>query len=289
MRWLVVARREGRDVARSRALRALVALFVLVGIAAVAVPATAFDGRLPADRALAFLVAPLKLVVGLAGLLAGQGAIAAPRTGGQLKLTLGLPIPRTALVLGAFLGRAVVVLAGTAAGLLAVAMALVVVHGTLPTALLGEFAALLGLFAVTATAVGVGLSAASPTRGVAAAAALGAFVLFQFFWGVVPGGVHYAIEGSLPGTVVPPWVVLLERLQPFAAFEAAAEHLLPAAGGAVRLSGEGAAATGSGPSSARLAGDPPAYLGLWAAVATLAGWAVGALAIGAARFARADL
>lgn len=291
MSWLAVARLEARVVARSRALRVLVGLVALVGVAAVALPAVALDGTLTAERALAYLVAPLKLVVGLTGLLAGHGAVAGPRSGGQLKLTLGLPVRRSALVLGAFVGRAATVLVGTALGLLAVAGALVAIYGALPAVALAGFAALLALFAVTVTAVGVGLSAASASRGVAAAAAVGAFVLFQFFWGVVPGGVHYIVTGSLPGAVVPPWVVLVERLQPFAAFEAAAAQLLPAAEGAVRLSGEGAAAAADGgrPVADRLAGDPPAYLDPWAALATLVAWAVVPLAAGGARFARADL
>lgn len=290
MNWRPVARREVRDAGRSKALWTVVALFAAVGVAAVVIPTVAVD-ELGVERSLAFLVAPLKLVVGLTGLLAGYSAIAGPRSGGQLKLALGLPIERSALIVGAVLGRCVVVLVGTAVGMAAITVALLVVYGVVPLARLTGFAALLALFAVTVTAVAVGLSAASPSRGAAAAAAVGAFVLFEFFWGVVPGAIHYAVEGSLPGPVVPPWVVLLERLQPFAAFETTADLVLPEADQSVRLSAEGAAAA-EGSNRAlrnRLAGSPPTYLDPWVSIVTLVGWAVIPLAIGAYRFTRVDL
>lgn len=290
MNWRAVARREVRDAGRSRALWTVIALFAAVGAAAVVIPAAAIGG-LSTQRGLAFLVAQLKLVVGLAGLLAGYGAVAGPRSGGQLKLTLGLPIERSALVVGAVLGRSVVVLAGTGVALTGIMVAFLGVYGAVPIARLAGFAAVLALFAVTVTAIAVGLSAASPSRGAAAVAAVGAFVLFEFFWGVVPGVVHYAVEGSLPGAVVPPWVVLLERLQPFAAFEAATDLVLPEAGQSVRLSAEGATAAGGSTRAlhTRLARPPPTYLDPWVSIVTLVGWAVVPLAIGTYRFTRVDL
>lgn len=291
MSWLVVARREALDARRSRALWTVVGLFGAVGVAAVAVPAVAIGDGLSAEEALAFLVAPLRLVVGLTALLAGYGAVAGPRTGGQFKLVLGLPIRRTALVVGSFVGRTAVVLTGVLVGLAAVAVALYAAYGTLPAAPFVGFAALLGLFAVAITALAVGISAASPTRGHAAVAAIGAFVAFEFFWGVVPGTAHYLVEGSLPGAVVPPWVVLLERLQPFAAFEAATDLALPRADQAVQLSAGGAEAADGGtrPLEDRLAAPAPAYLDPWAGVVTLAGWAVVSLLAGMRRFDRIDL
>lgn len=290
MSWLVVARREALDVRRSRAVWTLVGVFVLAGVAAVVLPAAAFGGGLSAARAVAFLVAPLRLVVGLTGLLAGHAAIAGPRGGGQLKLALGLPIDRTALVVGAFVGRAAVVLAGTAAGVLAVALAMLAVYGAVPLGALAGLGALLGLLAVAVTALAVGLSAASPSSTAAAVAAVGAFVYFEFFWGVVPGGVHYLVEGSLPGPVVPPWVVLLERLQPFAAFEAATELVVPRAERGLRLSAGGAEPTGGARDLAdRLAEAPPGYLDPWGGVGVLLGWTVAPLVVGIRRFARADL
>lgn len=160
MNWRAVARREVRDAGRSRVHWTVVGLFAAVGVATVVIPAVAIGG-LSTERSLAFLVAPLKLVVGLTGLFAGYSAIAGARSGGQLKLTLGLPIERSALVVGAVLGRSVVVLAGTAIGLAAIAVALLGVYGAVPLARLTGFAALLALFGVTVTAIAVGLSAAA--------------------------------------------------------------------------------------------------------------------------------
>lgn len=292
MNWLPVARLMSQDARRSRGLWAVIALFVVTSLAAVALPALVVGASLSAGQALAFLVAPLKIVVTLTGLLAGYGAIAGPRTGGQLKLLLGLPVERTALVVGAFVGRAAVVLGGVAVGLIVVVATLSLVYGELPVRRVATFGGLLALLAVAVTALAIGLSAAARTRGQAAVTAVGAFVCFQFFWGVVPAGVHYLVEGTLPGAVVPAWVVLLERAQPLSAFEAAAAAVLPTPEAGIQLSPGAAQATTGTASRAlvdRLAGPPPAYLDPWAAVVTLVGWTAAPLLAGLHRFRRADL
>lgn len=292
MNWRPVARLHARDACRSRGLWLAVGLFAVVSGLATALPALVIGGSLSADQALVFLVAPLKLLVALAALLAGYGAIAGPRAGGQLALVLGLPVERTAVVVGAFVGRTAIVLGGVGVGLVAAAVTLLGVYGALPVGSVLAVGALLALLAVAVTALAVGLSAAAATPGRAAVAAVGAFVLFEFFWGVVPAGAHYLLEGTLPVDVVPAWVVLLERAQPLAAFEAAAELALPRVESGVQLSPGGAQATTqrSGRALAdRLAGPPPAYLDPWAAVATLLAWTVAPLAAGWYRFTRADL
>ncbi len=292
MSWRLVARREVLDAGRSRRLRAVVGLFAAVAALAVVLPAAAVEGSLAADEALAFLVAPFTTVVAVTALLAGYGAVAGPRAGGQLKLVLGLPVRRSALVAGAFAGRAAVVLGGVGIGFAVVAAALSVVHGAVPAGRLLALAGLVGLYAVAVTALAVGLSAATGSPRRAAAAAVGAFVLFQFFWSLVPGAVHYLVEGSLPGRTVPAWFVLLERLQPLAAFQAAAALVVPAVDRVVRLSsaGSGSAGAPSGPALAdRLGRSPPFYLAPWFGVVTLAGWTVLPLAVGVRRLRRADL
>jgi hypothetical protein len=90
---------------------------------------------------------------------------------------------------------------------------------------------------------------------------------------------------------VPAWVVLVERLQPFAAFEAATALVLPPVDAGVELSAGGAAATDAGtrPLADRLAGPAPAYLDPWAAVGVLVGWTLGPLLAGWYRFLTVDL
>lgn len=292
MSWRLVARREVLDAGRSRRLGTVVGLFALLAGLAVVLPAAAVDGPLAPGEALAFLVAPLGALVAVTALLAGYGAVAGPRAGGQLKLALGLPIRRSAVVVGAFAGRAAVVLGGVTAGFAVVAVALQVVHGAVPVGRLLGLAGLGGLYAVAVTALAVGISAGTGSPRRAAAAAVGAFVLFQFFWSLVPGAAHYLVEGTLPGRTVPAWFVLLERAQPLAAFQSAAGLVVPDVDRAVRLSAGGAGSTDAAarPSTAdRLGGSAPFYLAPWFGVVTLAGWTVLPLAAGAYRFRRADL
>lgn len=292
MTWLAVARLLARDARRSRAVWAVVGGFAVVALAASVLPAIVVGDELTADRALTFLVSPLELVVALTALLTGYGAIAGPRTGGQLKLVLGLPIDRTALVIGAFVGRVVVVLGGVAVGLGVVAAALPAVYGELPVRSFLTFGFLLALFAVSVTALAVGCSAAVRSRGRAAVAVVLAFGCFEFFWGVVPAGASYLVTGTLPGPTVPGWVVLVHRLQPFTAFEATAAAWLPSVGSSVQLSASGAQAAGptmGGGLASRLTGPTPFYLDPWAGLVTLLGWTVVPLVVGWHRFRRADL
>lgn len=290
--WRLVARWTVLDVRRSRALWLAAILVAAVGVAGVVIPATIVADSLSSRDALVFLVAPLKVAVSLIALLAGYGVIAGPRTGGQLTLVLSLPVDRTSLVVGAFVGRAAVTLSSVAVGVAAVAVTVPAVYGGLPLRTLAVFAGLLALLALAVTAVAVGLSASASTRGRAAVAAVGAFVLFEFFWGLVPAGAHYLVEGSLPGAMVPGWVILVERLQPLSAFEATAGHVLPAVRDTVQLSADGASANaGGGPRrlADRLDGAAPTYLGPLAGVATLLGWTVWPLVVGWYRFRGADL
>ncbi|MFB6353655.1 MAG: ABC transporter permease subunit [Halobacteriales archaeon] len=292
MSWRLVARWVAADARRSRGLWTVVGVFAVVGAGAAALPAAVVGPSLTAEQALVFLPAPLRIVGSLVGLLAGYAVIAGPRSDGRLGLVLGLPVSRSALVVGAFAGRAAVVLAGVAAGLGAVVATVAAAYGTLPLGRLLAFGGLVGLLVVAMTALAVGLSAATATPGRAGVAAVAAFVGFQFFWDAVPAGAHYLVAGSLPGPVVPAWVVLLERLQPLAAFDVAATLVLPAAETGIRLSAGGAAATGAaGPTALadRLAGPVPVYLDPWASVVTLVAWTAVPLAAGWYRFRRADL
>lgn len=289
---LLVARWTARDAWRSRGLASALLVVGIVALAAVVLPAAVVGESLSAAGALAFLVAPLQVVVTLTGLLAGYGVVAGPRAGGQLTLLLSLPVDRTALVIGAFIGRAAVALGGVGTALAVVSVAIPVLYGGLPLGALAAFGGLLALLAVAVTGLAVGLSAAAGTPGRAAVAAIGAFVCFQFFWGVVPAGLYYLLEGSMPGPVVPAWVVLVERLQPLGTFAATADQVLPTVGDAVQLSpggAEAAEAAGPPPLADRLDGPPPFYLDPWAGGATLVGWTIAPLAAGWYRFARADL
>lgn len=291
MNWRLVARREVMELRRSPGIWTLIGLATVTGLAAVLLPAIAIDGSLPRAHAVRFLVAPFQLVIGLTGLLVGYSAIAGPRTGGQLKLVLGLPIDRAALVLGAVVGRVTVVLAGTIAALVVTGVAMRIVQGSLPLEPLSGFGLVLGLFGIATTSLAVGVSAASRSRWIAATTVVGLFVLFQFFWHLVPTGAYYLVEGSMPGPTVPPWFVLLERLHPFAAFESATDVVLPEVERTIRLSGAGADSAGGGPTSlkARVDGPVPWYLSSWAAIGTLLGWAVAPLLLGLHRFRQVDL
>lgn len=292
MSWGLVARREVLDAGRSRWLGTVVGLFAFVAGLAVVLPAAAVDGPLAPGEALAFLVAPLRTLVAVIALLAGYGAVVGARAGGQLKLALGLPIRRSAVVLGAFAGRSAVVLGVVSVGFVAVGVALQVVHGIVPLGRLLGLAGLAGLYAVAVTALAVGISAATGSPRRAAAAAVGVFVLFQFFWGLVPGATHYLVAGTLPGRTVPAWFVLLERLQPLAAFQSAADLVVLDVDRVVRLAAGGAGSPDAParPSTAdRVGGSVPFYLAPWFGVVTLAGWTVLPLAAGAYRFRRADL
>lgn len=294
----LVARKDFEDVVRSRMLWAILGLFLAF---MVIVTAGATSGELAdsgAEDVIALFVnVGAGLFIPIVAIFVGYRSIAGERESGSLRVLFGLSHGRSDVMAGKTISRlAAILLATLVACAVVVALALTI-FGSVPLGTFGGFVGLTLLLAMMFTAVAVGVSATAATRYRAMGGAIGGYLAFVMFWYPAGAGLHYLIEGDLPGRVVPEWYLLLQYLNPAEAYRQAIMLLLerdtylligwsnivedieitPTGGGDVLVA------------TNRIAGELPWYLSEYAAVASLLAWIVCPLAVGYWQFRRADL
>jgi ABC-2 type transport system permease protein len=247
-----------------------VSLFALVGV----------EGA-TAIQAVGALTLPAVLLVPLAAVVVGYVAVVGERESGTLKLLLGFPVSRAAVLAGALIGRAAVVAGSIVVAFVAAGLVAVTLYGGFsPVRYAGFALATVGL-GVAFVGLAVGLSAAVRSRGRALALAVCAYFLLVVFWQPLVGGLHYAVTGTLPGVEVPSWYLLFERLSPTVAYQVLVEAALgvPARASIFSIRPPDVTATtvaaqlGGGPVPAFLSAPASAFvLALWVAIPTLIGY-----------------
>lgn len=284
-----VVRVDLRTTVRSRMVRWLTGVLTALSAFGVSLVALAGVEDATAVDAVGPLSLPAVLVVPLAAIVVGYVAVVGERRSGSLKLLLGFPVSRSAVVAGKLTARTAtvalaVVVAFAVSGVLAT-----VLYGGVPLGRYAAFAlATVGL-GVSFAGLAVGVSAAVATRGRALALAVGSYLLLVLFWQPVVAGVHFAATGRLPGTTVPAWYLLLERLSPVGAYQvlvrAALDTTATASVFAIRPPAASAA-----PLPVQLGGGPvPWFLSEPAAALVSCAWTAIPVAVGAIRFRRRDL
>ncbi len=279
MSWTAIARKDFHDAARSKALWALTALFVLfmAGVAYVYTLLGQQSGELEALGLLIFLLSPVTLLIPLTALVMSHKAVAGEVESGSAKFLLSLPHTRRDAIVGKVVGRGAVLGVSVLVGLVVAAVVTVALYDSFDALAFLGFSALTVLLAVLYTAVGVGLSATTKDSGRATIIAAAFFVVFEVAWGVVVSGVYYLLNGSLGPTTAessPDWYLLLNRIPPASAFTNAVFQFLPGQSTLV---------------SQLFPQNPPIYLSKWAALATMFAWLVVVPALGYYRFQRMDL
>ena len=290
MTWATVAKKDFRDAVQSRALWALVAVFVVLSVvstyayveapALLGSPTGATFGGL-----LFFTIGLVGLFVPLAAIVVCYKSLAGERELGSIKLLLSLPTTRGQVFVGKVVGRAAVLAFGLGVGL--------VVGLGVGAALLGELEAValvvfvlatLAFVAVYATIV-VGISATTGSTSRATTLALGFFVVFELLWDVIPMGILYVLEGFTIPATMPDWLYPLLQLSPSAAYFSSVVALLPGLADAANAE---PAQSGAGVEAAADAADP-FYTNPEIGIAILLLWLLVPLAVGYYRFDASDL
>lgn len=290
MSWLAIAKKDFRDAVQSRALWALVVVFVLLSIgstyAFVQVPEL-FGERSGATFAgLVFFTTGLTgLFVPLAAIVVCYKSLAGERELGSIKLLLSLPTNRLNVFTGKVVGRAAVLVFGLGVGVLVGLGFGSVLLGTLDVVATLVFVLVTVGFAGIYAGIMVGLSATTGSTSRATTLALGYFVVFELFWDVVPMAILYIVNGFRLPSTMPDWVFLVGQLSPSSAYLSAVVALLPGlaktAGAAPAQAGVGAELTPAEPD--------PFYLSPEVGIVVLALWLVVPFLIGYYRFSVADL
>lgn len=294
----LVARKDFEDVVRSRLLWSILGLFSLLMVIITAGASSSELGNAePAAIMAMFVNIGGALLLPITAILVGYLSIAGDRQSGSLRVLFGLDHSRSDILGGKLLSRlaTVVIVAAVACGI-AAGMA-VLLFGELDPMQFAGFAGLTVLLAVCLTANAVAVSAVSSSRYRAMGGAIGGYLAFVLFWYPVVAGLHYLVEGALPGYQVPEWYLLLQYLNPIEAYRQAV--MLLTGRNAALLVGWSSLVEDIDPSVAteagwmlasnRIEGPLPVYLSEWGAAAVLVLWVVVPVAIGYWRFERADL
>lgn len=264
----IVARKDLADAGRSQTLWAVTAV-VLVFTGGIAALIAASQDE-PASRVLGFTFQLAGTTLPIVGLVLGKGAITAERESGSLRVLLSLPPSRGSVLVGKLLGRSILMLAATAAGVVVTVAALVGFGVGGDLSLVVPFAAGLAATGVAFVAIGVAISASVATETRATALAVAVFVASVVLWNLVLQVVQFAASelglASQTAESAPTWLQFLQILPPN-----------QAANVAYRALAEGTA----------LAPDP--FTSAWFPGLLLVGWITLPLAVGYLRFRDADL
>lgn len=292
--WLVVAKKDVADSARSWQLYALFGAFTAIltlGSLRPALEQMALREErdaVPAQLGLETVAELVGVFVPLVVLLLGYRAIVGARERGRLRVLLALPVSRRDVLLGKLVGRATVVAVSLAASLLLNGVAMLLVYDSLGLRTYVKFATTVLAFAVVFAGMAVGISAGARTRGRALTVSLGSFLLFTFLWGPILTLVE-AVTGVTPEVnitsqnVAPGWYVFLERARPSKAWQ-----LLATKWGVPVLPELGRGAD-SYHAPFTTPGPEPFYLDPWALLVVLLAWGGVPLLVGYTLFRRTDV
>ena len=263
--WFEVARKDFADAVRSRLFWALSVLMLALAAGGMYVP-RAIDDQPAATDGLDVLSEAMLLLVPVIGLFVGYMAVVGERQTGSIRMVLSLPLKRSEVILGKYLGRTAVVVVPIVLGFALAAPLVVALYGSLPVADYVGFVTRVALTGAVFVAIAVGISGSVAGRGTALGLVVGTYVLFEFFWGLVPLGVYVLLNGEVVDpTAAPTWYDAVLRIQPSNAVDAAVDGL-------------------DGISTAR-----PLVLQEWTAAILVVLWLVGPLALGYRQFVRADI
>lgn len=261
-----VARKDLADAGRSKALWAVTLAVVLFTAGITGLAGVSTDQPVGEVFGLAFQVVVFALPV--VALFLAKGALTGERESGSLRVLLSLPPSRGDILVGKLIGRTALMLVATLVGGVATGLVVVALLGG-GLELLVPFMTFLGLMGMAFVAVGLGISAVSPTDGRATASAVTVYIVLVAMWDLIQAGIGAgAVElGLLEAGSRPAWLQLLGLLPPNQAAGAAYE-----------------AATAGGRA---LAADP--FASVWLPTLVLLAWLVVPVAGGYLRFRKADI
>jgi len=278
MSLAAVAKKDFRDAIRSYTLLGLVLVFTAfaAGLAAIQwVPSLYRDGSV-ATTTLALLNSmrqPTVLFVPLISLAVTYDTIAGEREDGQIRLLLGLPNTRTAVVFGKYVGRTAVIVVAILAGYVVAGAVALATFDSFDFAVFGLYTVLTIAYGAVYTALATGFSAAMSSRFRALVGASALYGLFILGWDVMLLFLQLLIYGQdVPEGGLPEWFNFLGLLNPSTAFMHAVRAVIPAYEQITFY-----------PESSAV------YLQNWVGFVVLAFWGAVPLVVGYYRFTRADI
>jgi ABC-2 type transport system permease protein len=216
---------------------------------------------------------PTVFMIPLIGFVLAYDTIIGERESGSLRLLLGLPNSRRAVVFGKFVGRTAVMTVSILVGYAAAGAVALTTYESFDPVVFGLYTGLTVLYGAVYVAFATGFSAAMQSRQQAFVGAGALYSLFLLGWDVLLLVGQLAIYGrEIPEAGLPDWFKFLGLLNPSTAFMHAVLAVVPEYG-AITFYPEGSAV----------------YLQDWVGFVVLVTWAVVPLGLGYLRFERLDL
>lgn len=214
MYWAHVARKDFEDAVRSKMFWGLSLLMILTAYIGLYIP-QAVDSGATAEDGVAVLSGPMLLLVPIIALIVGYMALVGERETGSIRMVLSLPLKRSEVLFGKFVGRTGVVTVPILLGFVVAVPFVYALYGDFPAVDYARFVTETILTGIIFIAIAVGVSGSFDTRGKALAVVLSVFVLFEYLWEVLPLGLYYLANGEFPGDGVDPtWMEFLYNLAP---------------------------------------------------------------------------
>ncbi|ADB59304.1 conserved hypothetical protein [Haloterrigena turkmenica DSM 5511] len=294
----LIARKDFEDAIRSKLVWAVMGVFLFL-MALVAVSASTQDLSEVEPTQLIVTVTNIGglLFIPIVSLIVGYMAIVGERQSGSLRVLFGLSHSRWDVFVGKFVSRLGVVFVATLLTVVLTVGMAVAMFDSVPLGTYLGYSALTILLGLAFAAIAVGVSAMASSRMQAMGGAIGSYVVFSLIWHPLVAGVHYLLEGSMPGLEAPEWYFFLLRLNPLDAYRQVsselADQFIWGIIGMENIVEDVPDAAFENPDtlllSNRVSGELPFYLSDWFAAVVLLTWIVVPLAIGYWRFDGADL
>jgi ABC-2 type transport system permease protein len=268
MNWQPVARKDIRDAVRSGGVLVLTAVFVLLFVGLTLLTVRTGDGDF--EDILSTAVGVVTFLLPVVAFGVGYKAILGERRAGTLVLALALPHSRRDLVVGKFVGRAVVLSVPVLLGLV-VAGALGVGTGGVggQSGAYLWFTVLTVLYGLSFLAVALLLSMGNSSRR-ATLGAVGIYIALVLLWSILVEFLVRVLFRFRSPDVTPDWAVFVQMLSPAVLYT----YLLDGIEG-IRNNLTGMA-------------DPPWFVTSWVALVLLLAWVVVPVAVGYWRFEQVE-
>ena len=228
-----VIEKDFRDSIRSFSLLSTTLLFVVFAtwLAAIQwIPVMYQDSAVDAST-LALLNSmrqPTVFMIPLIGLALAYDTVAGERESGTIRLLMGLPNSRAAVVFGKFVGRTGVIAVSVLVGYAVAGAVALVTYDSFDVVVFGLYTLLTILYGAVYIGLATGFSAAVESRQRALVGAGGLYALFLLGWDVILLILQLAIYGQdIPETGLPDWFKFIGLLNPSTAFMHAAYVFSP--------------------------------------------------------------
>ncbi|WP_396610943.1 ABC transporter permease subunit [Haloferax sp. S1W] len=171
---------------------------------------------------------PTVFMVPLIGLILAYDTIVSERESGSLRLLMGLPNSRAAVVFGKFIGRTSVLTVSILVSYAVVGLIALATYDSFNVSIFVTYTLLTVFYGAVYIAFATGFSAGMKSRTRAFVGAGALYALFLLFWDVLLLVLQLAIYGQdIPEGGLPDWFNFIGMLNPSTAFLHAAQSVIP--------------------------------------------------------------